>query len=372
VSLVHECFAHNGKPSVVGCSELTHGIFLEERRSGRSTDEAYSRPRRGNNNKKNNGYSNGNHFKRQKFDRNNVKSRYDDQEKSSDPHQIRKQVEFYFSDSNLRQDKFLFEQIGGTSNNPVDVKVIASFKRMQRFEPYSAIVAALKDSITLDVLNSDKPNDEQIQRKIPLPETVGTSHEEVRANYEHEAMKRSIYAKGFGDETSKTQVEIENFFTPFMATAVRLRRANDGLFKGSVFVEFENEEDAQQFLDLEDKPEWEGKPLKVSSKADYCREKDDLINQGKVRRNDLDQDDSPRGGYKDGRGRGGRGRGRGRGRGGNFRGRRDRDQSDSRSRSRSRSRGFHKELKRKHWRELADEEDNVREAMKPKQEYDNE
>jgi lupus La protein len=239
---------------------------------------------------------------------------------------------------------------------------------MQRFEPYSAIVAALKASSTLEVLNEDKPNDEQVRRKKPLPENLGTSHDEVRANYEHESMKRSIYAKGFGDETSKTQVEIEQFFAPYMASAVRLRRANDGTFKGSVFVEFESEEDMQQFLELDDKPEWDGKPLQIKSKAAYCKEKDNLINEGKIRRNDLDEDDSPHGGKRGGF-RGSRGRGRG-----NFRGRRDRDRARSDSRSRSRSRGrrgsFHKELRHKNWRELADEEDRERESKEQKQEYD--
>jgi lupus La protein len=216
------------------------------------------------------------------------------------------------------------------------------------------------------VLNEDKPNDEQVQRKTPLPEDLGTNHEKVKADYESESMKRSIYAKGFGDETSSTQVDIEDLFAPFNSTAVRLRRANDGTFKGSVFVEFENEEDMQQFLDLENKPEWNDKPLKISSKAEYCREKEELINAGKIRRNDLDEDDSPRGGYR-GRGRGRGGRGAGRGRFNN-----DRDQR-SRSRSRDRRGSFHKDLKRKNWREIADEEDREREAKKDdgaKQEYD--
>ena len=42
-----------------------------------------------------------------------------------------KQIEFYFSDSNLPRDKFLLEQTHATAEGYVDVGVICSFARMR-------------------------------------------------------------------------------------------------------------------------------------------------------------------------------------------------------------------------------------------------
>lgn len=359
-------------------SKLTPSCPEHPKTAADAIDEKYSKDRKDRNSnykgKRDNLHKGRNTWNynspRDKFDRRNVKSRYDDQEKTDDPAQIRKQVEFYFSDGNLRQDKFLFEQIGGAANKPVDIKVIASFKRMQRFEPYSAIVKALKESSTLDVLNDDKPNGEQVRRKTPLPETMGTDHKQVAADYNTESMKRSIYAKGFGAEDSKTQLRIEELFSIWGVTSVRLRRHADGTFKGSAFIEFPSEDEAQQFLesDAESKPKWnETEVLSIMSKAEYCQMKDKLINEGKIRRNDLDGDDGPRGGFRGGprgRARGGRWNGNNGGdRGGRYHNKRRRD--DSRSRSGER------DLENENWRELREKDKAGRKRDKEtKQEFD--
>jgi len=300
----------------------------------------------------------------------NIKSRYDDDEPTDDPVQIRKQVEFYFSDANLKQDRFLFEQIEGCKNTPVDIKVISSFKRMRRFTPYSAIVAALKESDMLNVIDEEGVGREQVVRKTPLPEDLGTNHREVMANYASESMKRSIYVKGFGEETRNTQVKVEELFQPFGVTSVRLRRIPDGSFKGSAFIEFPSEDEANQFLELDDKPKWTDadgneKELLIKSKTDYCKEKDELINAGKIRPND--QDDQPRGsgsgrgGFKN---RGGRGGGY---KGGKYGGGRRRDDSRGRSRSRSRSRSGSRDLRNDDWKELR-AKDNKRDGRREKDE----
>jgi len=358
-----------------------------------------SRGRGGRGNHSSRGRNTHNWSKQNKYDRRNIKSRYDDQEQTDDHSAIRKQVEFYFSDANLRTDKFLFEQIGGSENKPVDIKVIASFKRMQRFAPYSAVVAALKDSDVLDVVNADSPNNEQVVRKAALPADLGTDHRQVMANYESESMKRSIYVKGFGKETEKTQLQVEELFGMYGVTSVRLRRKQDGYFKGSAFIEFPSEDEMNHFLALDDesKPKWknekgEEEELEIESKTAYCKRKDDDINAGRVRPND--QDDVQHGGYRSKHGdRGGRGRGRGRGRfnnggRGRFNDRRGRDRSGSRSRSRSHSRGDSRsrsrsrsrDLKKDDWKQLRDQdkrrshrgrnEKDEKEDDKPKQEYD--
>ncbi|KAL1969353.1 hypothetical protein VTN77DRAFT_9546 [Rasamsonia byssochlamydoides] len=213
--------------------------------------------------------------------RNNIKSDLTSQEPSSDPEAIRKQVEFYFSDSNLPMDKFLLSKVGGSANRPVDLTLIHSFKRMRRFQPFSAIVEALKSSETLELTD----NDTKVRRKVPLPESVNENPDpSVVKVFEDKAMSRSIYAKGFGPEEPSTQFDIEAFFAPYGPTnAVRLRRTHDKIFKGSVFVEFDSEETQKKFLALDPKPKWKGQELIIKSKKEYCDEKVKEIEAGRIK-----------------------------------------------------------------------------------------
>ncbi|KAH8804726.1 hypothetical protein F5884DRAFT_822688 [Xylogone sp. PMI_703] len=235
---------------------------------------------------------------------------YDDPRKNSkydpsvlpetdDPKKIRAQVEFYFGDANLPGDKFMWETTGGPENKPIKVETICSFGRMKRFRPVSAVVAALKESEFLEV--SGPEGQEEVKRKIPYDEN---------SSGRSKAESRSVYVKGFGDEEPSSQFDIEAFFAPYGPTnAVRLRRTNEKLFKGSVFVEFQDDETAQKFLALDPKPKWKGKyDLIVMSKKEYQDKKEEEIREGKTEPSET------------------RARGRGRGRG--HRGSRGGDRGD--------------------------------------------
>ena len=90
-------------------------------------------------------------------------------------------------------DKFLLGKVGGTSNHPVDIKLIHNFKRMRHFQPYSAVVEALKDSQFLEVTDGEK-----VRRRIPLSEeTLGADAREGRRMWEDKSLDRSIYAVGY-------------------------------------------------------------------------------------------------------------------------------------------------------------------------------
>jgi lupus La protein len=86
---------------------------------------------------------------------------------TSDTAEILKQVEFYFSDANLPRDKFLWTLTQSDPQNQgwVQIKQIASFKRMQRFQPLENIVAALRQSKDLLEVNSEGT---AVRRKVPL------------------------------------------------------------------------------------------------------------------------------------------------------------------------------------------------------------
>jgi len=249
---------------------------------------------------------------------------------TNDPQLIRNQVEFYFSDSNLPGDKYLWNATDGTNNLPVKIEKICTFGRMKRFRPISAVVAALRDSKFLEVTGPEGL--EEVKRRVAYDPTIPRSKSE----------SRSIYAKGFGDEEPSSQFDIEAFFAPYGPTnSVRLRRTEEKLFKGSVFVEFQDDATCEAFLALDPKPLWKGKhTLIFKPKKQYQDEKEQEIKDGKIQ-------PGPSYGRGRGRGRGGRGgnRGRndrdrnGRDRGGRDRG--DRDPDDwKRRREDDRANGF--------------------------------
>lgn len=274
-------------------------------------------------------------------------------------------MEFYFSDSNLLTDAFLFKLVEGPANNSVPLTTLHSFKRMRRFQPFSAVVTALKDSETLNLIEVDPaskpdpspetsndtdtkdttnsttnpsasiytPSDHKyhVQRKNALPpSTANKTLPEVARVHEDASMARSVYAKGFGSEQPTTQFDIEAFFALHGTTrSVRLRRSFNKIFKGSVFVEFDDEETAKKFLDNAKTGEvkYQGKDLKIMSKKAYCDEKVEEIRKGNIRKHSPQREDKKGGDSRDWRtrrdedrkngfrgGRGGRGGGRGRGR----------------------------------------------------------
>lgn len=171
---------------------------------------------------------------------------------------------------------------------------------MRRFKPYEAVVKALRDSPILKLTGEDGL--EHVSRTHPYDPAKPRN-----------LMECSVYVKGFGDEQPSTQFDIEAFFAKFdTANAIRLRRTPEGLFKGSVFAEFETPEQAQAFLALDPQPKWKGHELKIMSKRAYVEEKNELIREGKLQPSEHGRFWEGKGGRGDKHGRGGRG-GRGRG-----------------------------------------------------------
>ncbi|KAF7544063.1 hypothetical protein G7Z17_g10246 [Cylindrodendrum hubeiense] len=231
--------------------------------------------------------------------RNNRKFDPASREVTDDPVAIRKQVEFYFGDYNFPQDKFMWESCGGAENKPMKLKTIHSFKRMRTFQPYSAIVAAIKESTVLDL--SGEEGEEEVKRKEPY-KPMTTAKAKIEA--------ATVYVKGFGDETPNTQFDLETYFAQYgEVKGLKLRRTNENLFKGSAFITFADEETSTKFLALDPAPKWKEHELKIMSKKAYCDEKNDLIRQGKLEPNASNPKKFYEG--KDGNNRNARGRGRG-------------------------------------------------------------
>lgn len=206
---------------------------------------------------------------------------------------------------------------------------------MRHFQPYEEVVNALKESEFLEV-----NEDDEVYRKEPLPETVTNQVDRNTVKtFADKAQPRSIYAKGFGAEGPSTQVDIEEFFAPYgPINAVRLRRSPQMTFKGSVFVEFKDEDTQKAFLALEKKPVFNEKELLIMSKKEYVDMKAEDIRTGKIKPSSdsrdwkADRDRFQKNGFRDsrGRGRGGRGNRGGRSDRGQRRRSEERDQSEER------------------------------------------
>jgi lupus La protein len=267
----------------------------------------------------------------------NVKTDYGALPASRDPAEIRKQVEFYFSDANLSYDDYMRKLTGGPANDPVPLATLHSFKRMRRFQPVGAVVAALRASAALAVVDAKgNPAPEPVDNEAEEEEGFGAAAHIVRrvawappatadgegaAALADPGLPRSVYAKGFGAETATTQFDVEAYFAPFgPVNMVRLRRkAGDRTFKGSAFVEFATEELARRFLDSKERPRWAGDvELKVMGKREYLEKQEEDIKAGKIGedkkskykmyepRKDGDRFAGKRDGGKHGGGRGGR------------------------------------------------------------------
>ncbi|KAL0060899.1 hypothetical protein AAF712_012292 [Marasmius tenuissimus] len=171
----------------------------------------------------------------------------------------RRQVEFYFADSNLPYDKFMWSLHSREPEHWVSIDTIAAFKRMRQFTKHGIawVTDALKNSELLEVDESGR----KVRRRTEVKEPTGQ-------------FARSVYAKGFPDEDEKFQERLEDFFQGYASTnEVRMRRDEDKKFKNSVFVEFTEPSGVQAFLSADPKPTFDGKELLTMSKEDYCEMK---------------------------------------------------------------------------------------------------
>ncbi|KXZ51968.1 hypothetical protein GPECTOR_11g90 [Gonium pectorale] len=184
---------------------------------------------------------------------------------------VLRQVEFYFSDSNLPKDKFLKERMAEDPNGYVKLNIIIAFQRMRDLlkvtssEPdqvpadvVSRVADVLAGSASL-VLDESKT---KLKRKTPL---------EDEAAIAKAIDSRSLYVRPFPVDT--TVDAITEFFNGHAAVnCVRMRRhMKSKMFKGSVFVEFASEELAEKVLGSS--LEYAGAPLRLQKKAAYLDSK---------------------------------------------------------------------------------------------------
>ncbi|KAJ9111259.1 hypothetical protein QFC22_006559 [Naganishia vaughanmartiniae] len=213
-----------------------------------------------------------------------------DQEIDAIKKKIVEQLAFYFSDSNLFYDKFLWNLVCKNPQGYVPLETVASFKRMRDYLTTYGV------PFIAQCVRDVHPAAGQPGNEISVDATGELVRRTKALERDTTAWDRTLYVKGFGEgETGlNSQEQVEDWFKQFaQVAAVRFRREGDGkdknkgAFKGSVFVEFKTLPDAQAFVDMSPQPEFQGVPVVSMFKEQYV--------QMKVKEKGLDQSSISRG-----------------------------------------------------------------------------
>lgn len=178
---------------------------------------------------------------------------------------IIKQLEFYFSDTNLPYDKFLQSETKA-DDGWVKISVLLTFKRLASIssDPL-VIVSAVKNAVD-SILEVDEAN-EKIRRKIDNAVPVADQE------YLNELIERSIYCKGFPKTATMDELlEYAATFGDKTITKVTPRRLKTKEFKGTLYFTFSTKEQADEFLKRES-VQYNGVELERMWEKDFLEEK---------------------------------------------------------------------------------------------------
>jgi len=143
---------------------------------------------------------------------------------------IKQQIEFYFSDSNLRRDAFLKSTIEADPERFVNISILLTFNRLKSLtDDPEKVASSIHDSNMVELSTCGSKI-----RRIHELNPIDTSKE------------RTLYAKGYPtDDSDLTIDQITEIFSNFgNVMMVRLRKDKiSSKFNGSCFVEFKTEEE---------------------------------------------------------------------------------------------------------------------------------
>lgn len=176
--------------------------------------------------------------------------------------QIVKQLEFYFSNGNLINDKLLLKQIN--NDGWVDINVLLTFKRLVTISNDPTVIGSAVKKFPDSIVEVDELNT-KIRRKAHNTVPVSTK------NSVDEMIERSIYCKGFPKEA--TMDEILQFSAAYNdIVRVIQRKVDNKQFKGSIYLVFNSKDQAEKFLKLES-VKYGNVELKRMWQRDFLKEK---------------------------------------------------------------------------------------------------
>lgn len=204
---------------------------------------------------------------------------------------VRQQLEFYFSDANLRKDRFLKQEMERSEEGYVDIAAIASFNKMQVLCPDPTLIPQAISTSHLLVLSEDKT---KVRRKEPLGEPefdtddVTVYVESLPKTVDHDWLR-----KVFGVCGSVQYVSLPRY-------------RSTGDIKGFAFIEFKTPEEAKIACEMLHNPSEDDKdkmgrfPKTVGRKYVPVDEKTDKHGEaGKDHQKDLDPKRSQEDRHKD-------------------------------------------------------------------------
>lgn len=175
---------------------------------------------------------------------------------------VLRQLEYYFSDSNLPKDRFLRKEMAKNEDQYVDVDVLLAFNKMKS-------LGATKEQVNAVVKNSAllscDPDGEKIKRVTPLPKVS-------------QFPNRAVFVMGWPSRTADpdakdpTIEEVTELFAPCGTVLdVNLRRDSQRRFRGCMFIEMESPEAAERVVADEFEITVKDKKLKLVTEtfADY-------------------------------------------------------------------------------------------------------
>lgn len=188
---------------------------------------------------------------------------------------IKKQLEFYFSDSNYKIDKFLKEQC--TTNNGIPIQTLLQFKRLKQLKATEEDIRNI--SKELEII-------EVVEDKIKKVET-----EEYKKYCEKDNIDEcSVAILGFplDYELDDVQKFLLQYMKPLL---IRMRRNKNKEFTGNVIVELESEECAKKALEMEINAPISKNVIK-DDKLEKVSDKTESDKTGENKNNDEKVDDS--------------------------------------------------------------------------------
>ncbi|KAI9031871.1 hypothetical protein CLU79DRAFT_730485 [Phycomyces nitens] len=198
--------------------------------------------------------------------------------------QVLEQLRQIHSNENLEKDNF-FREMVQAKEGWVTLKKFSGIKRFKTIinGDLSALVSAVELSNGQFELNEEKTELRKIA--VPVSEVEEAVEEKTSEEIalEQELIKkievkiasqntRSIYAKGFSTDPEPTKDSIREFFASFgRVLNLKMRVDDEKKFKGSVFVEYEMVDMANEVAKMN--LTYQGKDLLVMFKQDYIDEK---------------------------------------------------------------------------------------------------
>lgn len=177
---------------------------------------------------------------------------------------IKKQIEFYFSNANMRTDKFL--QTKSKENDGwIDINTLLLFSKLKALSTDPEIIReAIKDSDVVEI----KVDDILYVKKIVNDDYLNY----LKMNND----KKVLVIKGVDKDASFDEIE-KYLASYFDFVIMRMVKDKNKKFIGTVFVELRKEEDVDKVLDIKI-------PLMVIEKPESAKETDagKQLNEGKT------------------------------------------------------------------------------------------